>query len=88
MLLCELLHPLYYSFSSCNFDPICNIVIYFLLVLNFATVICVLSMNVKLYKKNNQKTTTTTNTRFQIKMGKIYTRFRTEKAQKLYSLGN
>ena len=45
-------------------------------------------MNVKLYKKNNQKTTTTTNTRFQIKMGKIYTRFRTEKAQKLYSLGN
>ena len=32
------------------FDPICNIVIYFLLVLNFATVICVLSIKVK--KKN------------------------------------
>ena len=33
------------------FDPICNIVIYFLLVLNFAIVICVLSIKVK--KKNN-----------------------------------
>ena len=32
----------------CNFDPICDIVIYFLLVLNFATVICVLSIHVKL----------------------------------------
>ena len=37
--------------SLCNFDPICNIVLYFLLVLNFATVICVLSINVTLLKK-------------------------------------
>ena len=55
-LLCELLQLLYYSFSSlCNFDPICNIVIYFLLVLNFVTVICVLSINVKLKKKKKKK---------------------------------
>ena len=47
-----LLQLLYYSFSSlCNFDPISNIVTYFFLVLNFATVICVLSTNVKLYFK-------------------------------------
>ena len=46
------LQLLYYSFSSlCNFDSICNIDIYFffLLVLNFATVIYVLSIKVKLY---------------------------------------
>ena len=50
--MCELLQLLYYSFSSlCNFDPICNIVIYFLLVLNFVTVICVLSI-----KKKKKKT--------------------------------
>ena len=50
--MCVLLQLLYYSFSSlCNFDPICNIVIYFFLVLNFATVICVLAINVKLCKK-------------------------------------
>ena len=50
--MCVLLQLLYYSFSSlCNFDPICNIVIYFFLVLNFATVICVLSINIKLCKK-------------------------------------
>ena len=56
MLLCELLQLLYYSyfFSSLrNSDPICNIVIYFLLVLNFATVISVLSIKVKI-KKNKQ----------------------------------
>ena len=59
MLLCKLLKLLYYSFlSSSNFDPICNIVIYFLLVWNFAAVICVLSMNVKLFlKKLNQERT-------------------------------
>ena len=45
--MCELLQLLYYSFSSlCNFDPICNIDIKFLLVLNFATVICVLSKKI------------------------------------------
>ena len=41
MLLCELLQLLYYFYffsSLCNFDPPCNIVIYFLLVLNFAIV--------------------------------------------------
>ena len=55
--MCELLQLLYYSFSSlCNFDPICNVVIYFLLVLNFATVIRVLSINVILLK--HKKTTT------------------------------
>ena len=57
MLLCELLQLLYYFYffsSLCNFDPICNIVIYFLLVLNFATVICVLSIN---GKKNDFKET-------------------------------
>ena len=56
MLLCELLQLLYYFYffsSLCNFDPICNIVIYFLLVLNFATVICVLSINVN--KKKQKK---------------------------------
>ena len=50
MLLCELLQLLYYFYffsSLCHFDPIYNIVIYFLLVLNFATVICVLSVNVE-----------------------------------------
>ena len=53
--MCVLLQLLYYSFSSlCNFDPICNIVIYLFLVLNFATVICVLSINVKLCKKKKQ----------------------------------
>ena len=35
-----------------TFDPICNIVIYLLLVLYFATVICVLSIKVK--KKHNK----------------------------------
>ena len=54
--MCVLLQLLYYSFSSlCNFDPICNIVIYFFLVLNFATVISVLSINVKLYLKKKKK---------------------------------
>ena len=36
-------------------EPICNIVIYFLLVLNFATVICVLSIKVKKKKKKKKK---------------------------------
>ena len=61
MLLCELLQLLYNSFSSlCNFDPICNIAIYFLLVLNFATVICALSINAKLQKKKILSLTSTT----------------------------
>ena len=56
MLLCELLKLLYNSFSSLSiFDPICNIVIYFILVLNFASVVCALSINVKLQKKQTNK---------------------------------
>ena len=56
MLLCELLQLLYYSFSSlCNFDPICKVVIYFPLVLNFATVICVLSKKRQIIKKKKKK---------------------------------
>ena len=63
MLLCELLQLLYYFYffsSLCNFDPLCNIVIYFLLVLNFATVICVLSINVNKKKQKKRKVTLST----------------------------